>query len=450
MANKKEHTLQNKTTVFILSAFLFIVQTTLGVLLSLQASQALTTSMKERMIDIARSAASMINGDELETLTADDADTPEYKRVDETLDKFRDSIGLKYIYCVKEVSDRLFVYTIDSDDEDPAEFGYPVVPVPAMYEAQQQGVAVATDKAYDDEWGRFYSAFAPVFNSSHEVVGLVGVDYEAEWFAQQTSKLIIIVAAVSFTSLILGIVIIIFISNQNRRKLTNLYSQLVLLKNNVKTLTHEIKRDSVLTEYEEDNELKSINNIGEIGDEIIVLQGELEKQIEIVRAQAYIDALTKAKNKLAYIERTKVFDKQILEGTANFLVVVFDLNGLKYINDNYGHECGDQAIVDVAGNLIEVFGENNLYRTGGDEFIALLENSDEKEVQRCFWRFDKLMYEINVFANKYEFTLGASKGFAIYNHDVDVQYKDVFKRADQEMYKDKADFYKKHNGEIKK
>ena len=63
-------------------------------------------------------------------------------------------------------------------------------------------------------------------------------------------------------------------------------------------------------------------------------------------------------------------------------MAVFGLNGLKAINDSCGHECGDMAIVNTVNLLIGVFGKENIYRIGGDEFIAVEENVSSDDMHR--------------------------------------------------------------------
>lgn len=58
---------------------------------------------------------------------------------------------------------------------------------------------------------------------------------------------------------------------------------------------------------------------------------------------------------------------------------VFDMNGLKAINDSCGHEEGDWAISAAAGALKNVFGAENLFRMGGDEFTALMPEKTKNE-----------------------------------------------------------------------
>ena len=128
-----------------------------------------------------------------------------------------------------------------------------------------------------------------------------------------------------------------------------------------------------------------------------------------------------------------------------FSVAVFDLNGLKAINDSCGHECGDMAIVDTANLLIGVFGKENIYRIGGDEFIAVEENVSSDDMHALFARLDLCLIEENATEKAYRTPLSISKGYTTFVPDIDTDYNKVFKRADEAMYRDKAEYYKTHD-----
>ncbi len=80
----------------------------------------------------------------------------------------------------------------------------------------------------------------------------------------------------------------------------------------------------------------------------------------------YHDSMTGCRNRRALGE----FEKKSLDTSGPYGFVLCDVNGLKKINDTDGHEAGDALIVDVAESLKAVFGAENVYRTGGDEFAA--------------------------------------------------------------------------------
>jgi diguanylate cyclase (GGDEF)-like protein len=173
---------------------------------------------------------------------------------------------------------------------------------------------------------------------------------------------------------------------------------------------------------------------------------ETNEKLEAANRQlselAVTDAMTGIGNKTAYFAKVRELDAEIAAGKGSFTVGVFDMNGLKTINDSYGHEYGDKAIIDAAGALISVFGKDRLYRIGGDEFIAVLEG--EEEIAGLFKKLDSALSEANRREKKYETPLSMSKGYALYDRECDREYREVAHRADDAMYEDKAEYYKKH------
>lgn len=150
---------------------------------------------------------------------------------------------------------------------------------------------------------------------------------------------------------------------------------------------------------------------------------------------AYTDALTGVKSKLAFSEREKEIDQDIADGTAgDMAVVVFDLNGLKQINDSRGHDAGDRYIVEACRLICTVFHHSPVFRVGGDEFVAILEGRDFDD------RVD-LLASFNRQNEKNERAGHAvvAAGMAEYIPDADASFERVFKRADREMYRRKEE-----------
>ena len=172
---------------------------------------------------------------------------------------------------------------------------------------------------------------------------------------------------------------------------------------------------------------------------------ELEEANRKLSELAVTDGMTGVGNKSAYLERIHNMDRKIGRGDASFTVFMFDLNGLKETNDKYGHECGDMVIVDAAEVLKTVFGRENLYRIGGDEFIAILDDAQEDEAERRFREMDAAVASKNKTERPYKDPLSISKGAAAFHPGEDTEYQDVFRRADQTMYQEKAAYYKAHN-----
>nr|MCR5122472.1 GGDEF domain-containing protein [Ruminococcus sp.] len=169
---------------------------------------------------------------------------------------------------------------------------------------------------------------------------------------------------------------------------------------------------------------------------------ELRQYLSYVHSQAYTDTMTGVGSKTAYLKKVRHIDKQIGAGSAAFAVAVFDMNGLKKINDNYGHEMGDRFIIGAASVIKKVFGSSNVYRIGGDEFISIIESCTEKDIADFFARLDTVIEEINS-ASRFPLRLTISKGAAVFSAETDTSCNQVFKRADEAMYDDKCEFYKR-------
>lgn len=199
--------------ILLVSVSLITTNVLLGSLLMQQSRRAMKTQINERMLDIVNTAAAMLDGDALERLTAEDVDTPEYQSALNTLIRFRDNIKLDYIYYLRDNGDGTFSFGIDPDPVNPGAFGAPFVYTDALY-AASQGIPSVDEEPYEDSWGRFYSAFSPVFDSQGKVAAIVTADFGAAWYEariNQNTRTILIACAVFVA---VGIAIILLLTRQ--------------------------------------------------------------------------------------------------------------------------------------------------------------------------------------------------------------------------------------------
>ena len=170
--------------VVIVATFIIGVNILLGLILATQSKTALKELIDNRMLDITNTAAKLINGDKLRDLSADDKETEAYKKINDTLAAFHGDVDLKYIYCIRDMGGKRFVFTVDPTIKDPGKFGDPIAYTDALYKASM-GTPATDDESYSDDWGRFYSAYSPVFDSSGRVAGIVAADFSADWYEEQ-------------------------------------------------------------------------------------------------------------------------------------------------------------------------------------------------------------------------------------------------------------------------
>ena len=133
-----------------------------------------------------------------------------------------------------------------------------------------------------------------------------------------------------------------------------------------------------------------------------------------------------------------------------FSVAVFDINQLKMINDDYGHDIGDKLIVSVAGDIREAFKDSNIYRVGGDEFVAIQRETDLSSQTA---KLREIVARKNIespITHNPDIEIGISMGCAVYDPNSDRTYSEVFNRADNAMYADKREFYKTHEDRRKR
>lgn len=143
------------------------------------------------------------------------------------------------------------------------------------------------------------------------------------------------------------------------------------------------------------------------------------------------DGLTGVHNRNALQQRIDELEK-----TKGSLGVVFaDLNGLKAINDLYGHAAGDIALCEVASLLSKQFGNTNIYREGGDEFIVLLPLISKQDFLDAKKNIQRKINETKDYV--------IATGFA-FTEDMS-QINETIALADNKMYQDKAEYYRKHD-----
>ncbi|MBP5292601.1 MAG: GGDEF domain-containing protein [Clostridia bacterium] len=158
-----------------------------------------------------------------------------------------------------------------------------------------------------------------------------------------------------------------------------------------------------------------------------------QKELGEFKNLAYTDSLTQVKSKLAYLEDIAELDRQMKDGTAaSFAVAVFDLNGLKKINDKYGHDAGDRAIVEASNLISKHFANSKVYRIGGDEFVSILTDGDYKSRRQLIEAFKSEIGK-NAKAGKVVVSVGMSS----YMPGADIAFSGIFERADRLMYEEK-------------
>ncbi|QSI02707.1 GGDEF domain-containing protein [Treponema ruminis] len=164
-----------------------------------------------------------------------------------------------------------------------------------------------------------------------------------------------------------------------------------------------------------------------------------EAELGSARQMAYQDPLTEVKNKNAYMEDIIGIERRLEDRLLDyFALVVFDVNGLKDINDTKGHAEGDKYIKSGAMLISSIFRNSPIYRIGGDEFVAFLKCEDYKNKEKLIEEFNS-----QVERNLKEGKVVVSCGYAEFNPQTDKKYQNIFERADKNMYERKKELKEK-------
>ena len=178
-----------------------------------------------------------------------------------------------------------------------------------------------------------------------------------------------------------------------------------------------------------DFDIRTAAQVRELAELITVfLAAEISNHqlMERLEEMSTTDSLTGLRNREAMQRRMEEMDKGC------FGIVNLDLNGLKRVNDTLGHDAGDRLLMEAAETLKKTFYLQDIYRTGGDEFIVLLPGIGRDSFERKLDRFRESMRKNT------EISLACGAFWS----DGSTDLPTAFRAADDAMYEDKKAYYR--------
>lgn len=153
----------------------------------------------------------------------------------------------------------------------------------------------------------------------------------------------------------------------------------------------------------------------------------LQEKLEYL---SYHDQLTKLYNRWFFNEESKRLN---VKRNLPITVVMGDVNGLKLINDSFGHEYGDELLVKAADAIMKGCREDDIVaRLGGDEFALLLPKTDEYQAEAVVKRINKLAKSEKLGSIDVSISFGWET-----KYDVNTTMSEIYKKAEDRMYKKK-------------
>ncbi|MGN6057364.1 MAG: GGDEF domain-containing protein [Sphingomicrobium sp.] len=175
-------------------------------------------------------------------------------------------------------------------------------------------------------------------------------------------------------------------------------------------------------------------------EEISRLRGQvaqLQERVEQLDHLAHQDSLIDLPNRRGFLRELQRLIARVGRYDAKGAMLFVDVDGLKAINDSFGHRAGDEALIEVA-ELLEsgVRKSDVVARIGGDEFGILLENADEQSARETASRLIDLIADCEFLHEGNELPLSVAIGVGLI--DANDTAETVMARADEEMYRRKA------------
>ncbi|MDD7218566.1 MAG: GGDEF domain-containing protein [Clostridia bacterium] len=149
---------------------------------------------------------------------------------------------------------------------------------------------------------------------------------------------------------------------------------------------------------------------------------------ERMRYAAENDKLTRMKNRNCFEHQKSEY---ISLSKETLTCIYVDVNGLHELNNTQGHVAGDQMLKYIAGEMIKQFGSENCYRIGGDEFVSLVPDLDQKNLA------DKITHLLQAVKKENYHIAHGFETLPLENIDID----DLLKSAEEKMYRDKKKYY---------
>lgn len=164
---------------------------------------------------------------------------------------------------------------------------------------------------------------------------------------------------------------------------------------------------------------------------------QLHERVELLDRLAYQDVLIDLPNRRGFMRHLEATIDRVSRYDDSAAMLFVDIDGLKMINDTFGHQAGDQALIQVAEMLSQGVRKSDcVARLGGDEFGLLLERAEEGDAVETAGRLASMIAGCEFCYEGTCLPLSVAIGIAVIEpHD---QAEAVMARADLAMYQDKA------------
>lgn len=263
----------------------------------------------------------------------------------------------------------------------------------------------------------YFMYYRPIYDSKGQIIGMLEVGKPADEVYNSIGMLMLNVGIVCGVLIILAAVIAVVFAGRLTRPLGEIESFAEKVK--------EGKLDALLDE----DVLKREDEIGRMGNSIL----EMQKSIRVLVEE---DELTHLNNRRFGEKRLKSIKKAAPNTGVDYALAMGDIDFFKKVNDNYGHDCGDMVLQNVARILkSSMNGKGFVIRWGGEEFLLAFEGINAEtaamHLENILDEIRKSVVVYNDIQVKVTMTFGVVEGNGTTNLD------EMFKAADKLLYEGK-------------
>ena len=412
--------------------------------------------------DILRYTAGKIDVDDLETCIETGEESEKFRQLQRDLDEIRASISMHFLYCVvplntdetdnmKNVIAAVSAYEYENMADELVHLNqltgdaYSPATAEKYLTAYKSGQLNFFEEV--SQWGDDYTGLLPLYDSAGNKVAALCMDLDVRQINRSLTVHFWHDVAII---LVIGACAAAFFVYWSRRFITQPIEQLERCLSNFAAYRDPDHPDAVqlqVPKIERDNEIASLARaMQQLGEDMNgYMQNVLtaEQKLNWMTVMAHKDALTRVGNATAFVQQSAELNEQIAKEPVPFAVVMADVNGLKTINDTYGHNYGDLYIKGCCMMLCYIFHHSPVFRIGGDEFVVLLTGSDYDDRQpllaRAQAQFRQKQNDMSVKAWE---RLSMALGMAESTGAAEETVASILAQADKNMYRAKSEMKK--------
>ncbi len=355
---------------------------------------------------------------------------------------------IAFIYIMRRDGE-LIRFVLDSDAENPAQPG-------EIYEVSAPALKLGFEKPscdrelIRDKWGVFMSGYAPINGSDGRYA--IGIDMRADEVEQKLNTL----RHTGMFSLALSIVMALLFGHllsRNFLKRIDSLHQRCLDLGHIDSDFPRSKGDELdqLSVTFDDMMRRLQRSQAELEERVVQRTAELQIANEQLHAEvrertrmallleetARTDFLTKLINRRAMVQQMQAEVARIERAEGVFSIVLVDIDHFKKINDNFGHDIGDEVLKAVSRAFEACVREQDIVsRWGGEEFLILLPNTTQIDAAEQAERLRQLLDSDQMKIDRYPHRVTASFGVSEYHNGQSVE--SLLKQADVALYQAKA------------